>query len=293
MRKLFYKTFCLLALVGIMIPLFGLSQIQAQGQGSTPGRPYIELRKSGSFVANNFTTGVVSIPRNQVQQYSLFMSISPVDGQSSQNWRGNILISKPDNTTQTLSLFNPERVTRYTEKTHQFQANTAAAGEYTYQLIFTPDNVNNTTVQLKVRFTDGSDTTTPPTNSSPTNTQTNSPTNSTVKGSAGGSVDTNVNASWDMSLDDPIGSFFNPLSGHVSSAPQLITALIRILFALIGIVAVVVIIVAGFRMVTSSGSEEQITKAKKAITWAIIGLVVSLLSFSIVAIIQRLIQVGA
>lgn len=89
-------------------------------------------------------------------------------------------------------------------------------------------------------------------------------------------------------LDQTLGSFFNPLT--VKSVPELITAIIRVLFALISIAAVVLIIISGFRMVLASGNEEQLTKAKKAITWAIIGLIVSLLSFSIVSIIQNLIS---
>jgi hypothetical protein len=113
----------------------------------------------------------------------------------------------------------------------------------------------------------------------------------TVNGNAGGSIDTNTGANFNVNLDSSIGNFWNPLK--LGTLPEIITALIRILFALIGIMAVVIIIISGFRMVTANGNEEQLTKAKKAITWAIIGLVVSLLSFSIVAIIQRLIQVGA
>lgn len=102
---------------------------------------------------------------------------------------------------------------------------------------------------------------------------------------------TNVAANFNVNLDETIGDFWNPLS--FETVPQLITTLIRILFVLIGIAAVVVIIIAGFRMVIASGNEAELTKAKQAITWAIIGLVVSLMAFSIVAIIQRLIQVGA
>lgn len=115
----------------------------------------------------------------------------------------------------------------------------------------------------------------------------------TVGTGGGGSVDTKTNANFNMSFDQEIGSFWNPLEGYVGTVPQLITSLIRILFALIGIAAVIVIIVSGFKMVMASGDEAELKKAKQAITWAIIGLIVSLLAFSIVAIIQRLIQIGA
>ena len=45
-------------------------------------------------------------------------------------------------------------------------------------------------------------------------------------------------------------------------------------------------------MVISSGDEEAYTKAKKTITWAVLGLAVALLSFSIVAIVEDLLQVN-
>lgn len=104
-------------------------------------------------------------------------------------------------------------------------------------------------------------------------------------------VNTAVGVNFNIDLDEPIGTFWNPLQKQ--TLPQLITGLIRILFALIGIVAVIIIIISGFRMVLANGSESQLKDAKAAITWAILGLIVSLLAFSIVAIIQRLIQVGA
>lgn len=61
---------------------------------------------------------------------------------------------------------------------------------------------------------------------------------------------------------------------------------------IMGIFAVIFIIVGGFQMVISSGDEEAYTKAKKTITWAVLGLAVALLSFSIVAIVEDLLQVN-
>ena len=43
-------------------------------------------------------------------------------------------------------------------------------------------------------------------------------------------------------------------------------------------------------MITAAGNEEALTKAKKTIVWAILGLVLALLSFSIIAIVQDLLQ---
>lgn len=64
--------------------------------------------------------------------------------------------------------------------------------------------------------------------------------------------------------------------------------IIRILFLLIVIAAVIVIVIAGFRMVVSGSNPQELTKAKKAIIWAIIGLIVALMSYSIVEIVSRI-----
>lgn len=101
-------------------------------------------------------------------------------------------------------------------------------------------------------------------------------------------VNTSVGVSMSGSLDDNLGYFFNPLEKE--TLPQLFASILRILFVLIGTVAVIIIIIAGFRMVMSSGNEAELTKAKQALTWAIVGLIVALMSFSIVAIVQKLIQ---
>lgn len=55
-------------------------------------------------------------------------------------------------------------------------------------------------------------------------------------------------------------------------------------FALIasGIVAVIFIIWAGARYVTSGGDQKRVDAARKTLTWAIIGLIIILMSFFIV-----------
>lgn len=96
--------------------------------------------------------------------------------------------------------------------------------------------------------------------------------------------------SWSTSLDQTVGYFKNPLKAQ--SIPQLITILVKILLSLIGVGAIIMIIFAGFQMITSDGNESKLTKAKSTLTWAIVGLLVALLSFSIVAIVQQLIVSG-
>lgn len=48
-----------------------------------------------------------------------------------------------------------------------------------------------------------------------------------------------------------------------------------------GLIAVVVIVIAGFIFVTSRGDSQQVTRARNAILGAVIGLVVVLLAFTI------------
>lgn len=67
--------------------------------------------------------------------------------------------------------------------------------------------------------------------------------------------------------------------GNVSSDPagslsSIIRDILNILSAFAGILAVVMIIVAGFRYTASAGSEESVKKAKSSIVYAIIGVVI-------------------
>ena len=63
--------------------------------------------------------------------------------------------------------------------------------------------------------------------------------------------------------------------------------IIRDILQLIPIAAVLFIIIGGFQMVSSAGNEERLLRAKKTITWAVLGLVFALLSFSIIAIVKN------
>jgi amino acid transporter len=60
-----------------------------------------------------------------------------------------------------------------------------------------------------------------------------------------------------------------------------IASIIRYAMGLLGIVAVVIILVGGFKYMTAMGNDEEIKKAKKLIFSGIIGLVLILTSFAI------------
>jgi len=118
-----------------------------------------------------------------------------------------------------------------------------------------------------------------------TNSNTNTGNANSNNGIPNNATNTGVSATLG-SLDQSIGNFFNPLQKN--TLPELMATLLRILFAIIGTLAVIIIIVAGFKMVLSNGNEAELTKAKAAIIWALIGLFVAFMSYAIVAIIQKL-----
>lgn len=82
----------------------------------------------------------------------------------------------------------------------------------------------------------------------------------------------------------------NPLP--VNSVVALVFQLLRSVLLILGGLTVAVIVYGGFQMVISTGNPEAIKTAKATITWAILGLVVALLSYSIVGIVQSLLEVS-
>jgi hypothetical protein len=63
---------------------------------------------------------------------------------------------------------------------------------------------------------------------------------------------------------------------------NIVHTIVNLLSALVGIVAVIMIIVGGFRYITSGGNDASVTSAKNTILYAIIGLVVVALAQLIV-----------
>jgi hypothetical protein len=63
---------------------------------------------------------------------------------------------------------------------------------------------------------------------------------------------------------------------------RIVHTIVNLLSALVGIVAVIMIIIGGFRYITSGGNDTSVTAAKNTILYAIIGLVVVALAQIIV-----------
>lgn len=85
------------------------------------------------------------------------------------------------------------------------------------------------------------------------------------------------------------GEFFtNPNTGAAPAAAapgtlgQNITTIINYFLGILGLIAVAFLIYAGVLMVTAGGDEGQVEKARKIITYAVIGIVIILLSWTIV-----------
>ncbi len=73
----------------------------------------------------------------------------------------------------------------------------------------------------------------------------------------------------------------------------LASRVIRIMLTFAGITAVIFVIIGGYMYITSAGNEEQAGKGRKTITYALIGLIVVLLAFVIVALLSKFITTGS
>ena len=80
----------------------------------------------------------------------------------------------------------------------------------------------------------------------------------------------------------------NPLG--YSNLTDFITAMIKNVLVVIGVVTLLMVIVNGFRYLISRGDKAQIDSAKKGLTWSIAGLMLSLLAFTIINAIAKLIS---
>lgn len=71
-------------------------------------------------------------------------------------------------------------------------------------------------------------------------------------------------------------------TGGETDLRALVLTMINYALTFLGIVAVIMLIYGGITMVTSAGNEEAVTSAKNIIKWALIGIIIILLSFVIV-----------
>ncbi len=106
----------------------------------------------------------------------------------------------------------------------------------------------------------------------------------------GSSTGTPPTVSNQTNFDETLGYLFNPLNDDVTRPEALIVRIINILLLLVGSLAVLFIIFGGFMMITSAGNETRVQQGKKILISAVAGLILTLLSFSIVAIVQSIVN---
>lgn len=80
-------------------------------------------------------------------------------------------------------------------------------------------------------------------------------------------------------VQDVGGTGAGNTSGDVTTV---IKNVINILLFLIGMVAVIFIVIAGFRFVTSNGDTNTVSQAKNTIIYAVLGIVVAVMAYAIV-----------
>ena len=76
---------------------------------------------------------------------------------------------------------------------------------------------------------------------------------------------------------------FQATSGYDpgSSAPDIIARVIFTALSLLAVIFIILIIIAGYQWMTAGGNEEQVAKAKKNISNAVIGLIIILSAYAI------------
>lgn len=87
---------------------------------------------------------------------------------------------------------------------------------------------------------------------------------------------------------DASGNLTNDLTqcagsdGQATNLMGTLTTVINVILAVVGFVAVIMIIMGGISFITSQGDSSKVTKARNTILYGVVGLVVALLAFAIV-----------
>ena len=92
-----------------------------------------------------------------------------------------------------------------------------------------------------------------------------------------------------ITLPNPLCPGGSGSSGCVDSFPTLITTITTYIFTLIAGLAVIMFLWAGILFVTSAGSEQKVTSARKALFWAVVGTAIALTGQGLVAVITAVI----
>ena len=92
--------------------------------------------------------------------------------------------------------------------------------------------------------------------------------------------------SFDISTVFKPAGLYGESGGEVSGIAKLASDILLILTGAAAIIAFIFIIIGGFKFLTSGGDEKKVASASSTLTYAIIGLAVTILAFVIVRLIQ-------
>lgn len=93
-----------------------------------------------------------------------------------------------------------------------------------------------------------------------------------------------------------VGAQYQPPEPTVTSPDQFIVLLESVLgymWAILGILVVIMLLFAGFKFITAQGDDEKVNDARKMVMWSLVGIVVMVLAAGIMQLIQNFIQAGA
>lgn len=82
-----------------------------------------------------------------------------------------------------------------------------------------------------------------------------------------------------------VSSTVPPGEGSVASLPALIGTIQTIIWMVFGLLAVISIVISGILFLFAAGQPDKIATARNAFVWGVVGVVVGILAYSILAII--------
>ena len=91
--------------------------------------------------------------------------------------------------------------------------------------------------------------------------------------------------------DDPFGVNYGRNAGlGTGDVRNVVISLINVLLGILGVVALIIILIGGFRWMTSGGNEETIAGARRTIAAGIIGLIIIFVAYAITVFIFNVLQ---
>ena len=93
-------------------------------------------------------------------------------------------------------------------------------------------------------------------------------------------------------LQPPSAEGYDPTLTQQTNLRDFVVNAVNFVLGFLGLAAIIMIIYGGFMYVTAAGAEEKTTKGKKSVTYAIVGIVIILISFALVNTVIRGIGTG-